>query len=126
MIDYDEGMLFVQANPDSSSVEIADEFGCTTAAAFTWCNEMIRLGLMYKTYVRSKINPKYIYGYRVIPTFDTECDEANGAIREGEAYQILNRCSRVHGRRKAMKHLESMNEWREVHGVKPLDPRMIS
>ncbi|MCA1807765.1 MAG: hypothetical protein LC687_07955 [Actinobacteria bacterium] len=125
-MDYDEGMLFVKDYPDCSSVDIANHFGITVAKAFTWCNEMIELGLMYKTAVQSRINPKMIYGYRVIPEFDEpEVDNWDGSMRSGECYKVLNRCSRVHGRSASMNHLKSMNEWREVHGVPPLDPSMV-
>ena len=124
-MDYDSVMLYVKENPDCSSLDLSREFGVTVAKAFTYMNRMVRLGLAFKTLIRSPTNNKRIYGYRVIPGFDDVDDNEDGSIPMPEAVAILRRCYDNYGPEIAMKHLASMNQWRLANNVQTIDYREV-
>lgn len=113
-------MLYVKANPDCSSLDVANEFGVTVAKAFTYLNSLIGLGLVYRTIVRSPTNNKKIYGYRAIPGFDEELDNGDGSMKDEEVIANIRRLARQGKEWQAAMHLESHNTWRRTRGLREI------
>jgi len=111
-MDYDAAMLYVKAHPDCTSLDLSEAFGVTVAKAFTFMNEMIEQGLVYKTTVRSPTNNKKIFGYRVIDGFD-EIDEDAEVMPTHEVFSIVGRLVWQGKEEKAKLFLQATNEWRE-------------
>lgn len=124
-IDRDELAYFVMANPDCSSIDIAHQFGVTVAKAFTQMNELIDLGLAFKTSIRSPTNNKRILGYRMIPGFDALGDNGDGSMKDAEVINLLRRRVRLEGEWSAAMMLAAHNEWRTVHHIHPIPTEAV-
>lgn len=119
-MDYDAVTLYIKANPDCSSLDVSQEFGVTVAKAFTYLNQLIELGLVYRTIVRSPTNNKKIYGYRTIPGFDEELDNGDGSMKPEQVLKNLRRLVARGQHREALLHLQSHNTWRKTNNLEEI------
>lgn len=115
-MDYDEVMLYVKANPDCTSLEISARFDVTVAKAFTFMNELINRGLVFKTTVKSPTNNKKIFSYRAIPNFDEISDNGDRTMKPAEIIRIAKRIADSKGHRSAMMYIDAHNDWRAKNG----------
>lgn len=120
-MDYDAVMLYIKDNEDCSSIDVAEEFGVTVAKAFTFINNLIELGLVFRTTVRSPRNNKRIYGYRTIPGFDEVSDNGDRSMNEEEVVRNLKRLTAQGKEWEAAMHLASHNDWRRQNSVKEIE-----
>lgn len=116
----DDLMLFIQSNPNCTSLDISEEFGITIAKAFTRVNRLIERRHVYKTTVRSPTNGKKILGYKADPNFDHMVDNEDGSMSKGDVMRYLARIKDVYGVDGVVNSVSSLNRWRRTNGIKEI------
>lgn len=122
-MDYDDVMLYVKQNPDCTSLQISARFDVTIAKAFTFMNQLIERGLVFKTTVKSPTNNKKIFSYRVIPAFDEISDNGDKSMKPAQIIKQVQRVSNQRGVEVGLMFLRAHNEWREANGVPLISAR---
>jgi len=120
-MDYDSVMLYVKANPDCTSLDLARDFNVTIAKAFSFMNNLTHQNLVFRTRVKSPSNSKRIYSYRVVPGFDEIADNGDRSMKPAVIIAQIQRVCKHRGARIGLMFLDAHNSWRRANGM-PLIP----
>jgi hypothetical protein len=118
-MNYDEVMNYIKENPGCTNNTIAEEFGVTVAAAFTYLNHLAAIGLLQKVPTRSARRRK-VNGYHVVSWYDQEIpEEEDGSMPKDYVLAYLWRYAQ--NGNDPIAALRAHNDWREANGVELID-----